>query len=82
MAPSPAPPPDPSANLSNEDREAFRRAYVQHFCSRRSGAAEPLEVILSRHGLDQERWDYAKAEFSADRELWEALTAEALDACP
>ena len=74
--------PEPGVRLSNETRERFRRAWVQHFCARRSGAEEPLEVILSRHGLSQAEWSGAKDEFSRDQELWQALTAEALEACP
>lgn len=76
--------PDPSApgSLSNETRERFRRAYVQHFCARRAGADEPLEVILSRHRLTPSQWSAAKTEFSADRVLWQALTTEAMESCP
>ncbi len=68
--------------LSDEDRNAFRRAWVQRFCSRRAGSDEPLDVVLTRHGLDMERWDLAKREFSADRDLWSALTSEAMETCP
>ena len=72
----------PPVTLSNEDREAFRRVHVQHFCSRKRGAEEELTTLLSRHQLTRDQYDDAKAEFSADRDLWEALTAEAMAACP
>ena len=72
----------PASGLTDEVRERFRRAYVQHWCSKRSGADEPLEILLSRHGLSEAQWDQAEAEFSKDKDLWEALTAEATEACP
>lgn len=82
-AAAPSEPPHAAGEaLSNEVRERFRRAYVQHFCARRGGVDEPLEVILSRHRLSSEQWTAAKAEFSGDRALWEALTVEAIEACP
>ncbi len=77
----PAPAARPTT-LSNEDRNAFRRAYIQHFCARRSGTEEPLAAILPRHGLDARKWNAAKTEFSADKDLWSALTTEAMEACP
>jgi hypothetical protein len=71
-----------TGGLTNEDRNAFRRAWVQRFCARRAGQGEALDTLLARHGLDVERWDTAKAEFSSDRDLWSALTGEAMDTCP
>lgn len=84
-APATAPPatdpaPTPTA-LTNEDRQSFRRAYIQHFCARRQGRDEPLDVFLTRHALPRSRWDTALKEFSADRDLWSALTSEAVESC-
>ena len=74
--------PEVSHELTNEERNAYRRAYVQFYCSQRREEPEPLHVILSRHGLDQATWRHAQAEFSEDRDLWDALTSEAMRACP
>lgn len=70
-----------ASQLTDENRLAFRRAYIQQFCAKKRGQDEPLPVILSRFGLDESAWDAAKKEFSSDKDLWEALTAEALESC-
>ena len=76
----PAAPPGPP--LTTADRESFRRAWVQYFCARRTGTDESLDAILGRHGLDQDRWNRAKDEFSRDKALLSALQDEARRVCP
>lgn len=78
----PAPVPPAPGSLTDTDREAFRRAYIQFHCSQKSDTPEPLESILFNQGLDQERWDRAQAELAADPGLRAELDADAAAACP
>ena len=78
-----APPKSPVSTppLTTAERTGFKRAYIQYFCARKTGKSEELDAILSRHGIDRNRYELGKAEFSADKDLWVSLSKEATEAC-
>ena len=82
-APADSPSHDPTAPTPEETaRSSFRRAWVQIVCAKKAGREEPLEVLLSRHGLDTESFERLEAELRADGPAWKTLENDAAAACP
>jgi hypothetical protein len=78
-----APTSDATAAVSrDEQRSAFRRAYVQFECGKREGAEEPLEQVLARFQLSADDWDAIATEVEGDDATWNELEAEVDAACP